>query len=161
MAVGDSLLCGKVVLRLPAGFLQGNPIPVNISHGISDNAKTPIPQKIDFNQTRCLGAVLFPLKNGHPFGSHFQGRISIDGIRCNHHSTGVNRKIAWDTCNSMSQIKDPGPGLWEVHVFELRQLPESRLQRNIISLCPQIKGHPFCQSVDFPGRQTKDLGNLT
>ncbi len=161
MAVGDGLLCGKVVLRFPAGLVKGAPIPVDTLHGIADNAKAPVPQKIDFNQAGCLCTVFFPLKNGHSFGSHLQRRIGIDGVRRNHHASGVNRKIAWNACNSVCQTNDPGPGIWIVHVFELRKLPELCFEHRIGFFRPKMKRQPFRQGVDLPVRQPKDLGDLT
>ena len=116
-ALGESLLGGKVIFRLPAGFIKDNTVGAQVAHGIPDHSQAAVSQQVDFDQTGILGGVLFPLDNGHTLGGAFQRHIFVNGAGRDDDTAGVDGQIARRADNPLGQVQDFRPGMRKFQGF--------------------------------------------
>ena len=109
-ALGQGLLGGKIIFRLPAGLVEFYPIGAQVAHRIPDDTQAAVAQQVDFDQAGILGGVLFPLDNGHPLGRAFQRCIFVNGTGRDDHPAGVHGQVAGNADNALGQGQDLRPG---------------------------------------------------
>ncbi len=84
---------GRIRFRSPAVLIEYSAVLPHIGNSIPYHPQAPVAQQINFYQACRLHRVLFPLNNGHAFGSGFHRHISIDTLRGDDHTPGVHGQI--------------------------------------------------------------------
>ena len=124
--------------------------------GVADHGEGAVPQQVDLHEAELLRLVLLPLDHIHPLGRRLHGNVAIDGVRRQHHSAAVDRKVAREPLQLARGAEDRRPGLGQMDVLEDRMRPDKLLR----VLARGIPGDLLADAADLGVGQPVHLGDL-
>jgi len=153
-------LRSTIIFRLPELLVKYRTVIPKICNGISDNTQAAITEKIDFDQAALFCGIFFPLNNRNTFGGKFNRNIIVYGLRGDHHTTRMNRNVAWNTNDVPGCANNFWPGSWKIKFRKLGQL--FKLLKKIffrVIRSPE-PWKTFGDTADLSFGKPEDLGHL-
>ena len=160
LAPGDGLPGGRIVFRLPALFVEVDPVAADAGNRIPDNPQAAVAEQIDLHHAGFLGGVFLPLNHRHALGGRFQRNVFVYGVGGDHNTADVNGNVTRQPDNPLGQANDLRPRLREVELLQFRQLPQSVQQVAVFRCRFPEPGQAFGDLPDLPVGEPVHLGRF-